>query len=189
MPELKEVTIRVTEETEGLIRNCAGRLYGEEVKQEPLGEVITNFLPDLLQDALNGETMISNLCSNLGHTTDQSEETPEPPMTPEEIHREVEAVATQVEEPDVTIPLEVSDTEPVVEEVEPAPPTLDEILSQPEGQQINNRALTWAKGNPSKEAALAETLWQLPSALWSMARVRNLAERTYEMMRSAKPDA
>ena len=186
MAEFKTVSIRLTSETEGLIRKCAKVLYGDEALQEPLEEIITNFLPDLLQDALNSPTHIGALCSNLEHTIpDMPEDTPI--LTSEEIHREVEAIAEQVEDPGVKMPLEMSESEPEPEE-EPKAPTLEEILSQPESQQINNSALQWAKGNPAKESALAETLWALPSSLWSMARVRDLAERTYTM-RLPGPDA
>lgn len=187
---MKQVTIQLTEETEALIKKCCRVLYGDDAERVSFEDNLTNFLPDLLADALNTEgTQIGALCSNLEHT-DIPDETTSTRLTPEEIHAEVEAVASQVETPKVSMDLDLSELEEHDDEAlaEAQPPTLDQILEQPEGQQINNAALQWAKGNPAKEAALAETLWALPSSLWSMARVRDLAERTYGM-RSGGPDA
>ena len=173
-----EVTIILAPGLEEKARQLAHALTIENIDSpEPstIGELISLLLPDLITNALAGDMLTLEEPGPPDETSD---------ARMEDISKAILEAEQKAETPEVMETLTQSAPEPE-EEPEAEVPSFSELCAMAE---IHSDAVSWAKGNPSKEAALIETCVSLPTNMWSWSKVLELAERTYQMRMGVQKD-
>lgn len=178
MPTGKEITIVLVPGLEPRIRELAHAMTIENIdtpNPSSVEELLSLLLPDLITNALAGDMTM-----------------PDPGPPDETIAERLQDIGTiiqeaerQAETPEVRETLVQQEPAANDGEKEVEAPTFAELCAMAE---IHSEAVNWAKGNPSKEAALIETCVSLPTNMWSWKKVLELAERTYEMRAGGQKD-
>lgn len=154
---------------EQMVKDVSVLMFGADAANEPVPELIAQLLPLLLENALGGD---------VPKVTAMGSVELQPPY--EDNEESIAAAIASAEEaittPQVTVPLEINEQEPV-----PETPKQEMSIEDMRKAQVHPGAIQWAEGNPLREQALRETLEGLPKTAWEWERVLPLAERTYEM--------
>ncbi len=177
MPDGKEITVVLTPGLEELIRALGVEMFGESSLRDPIEHVVALLLPDLVKNAMAGDLLLT-------------QDDPDPPdeTGSERLDGIAELIAEaekQAGTPEVVETLIQQAPSPEAANEEVKVPSFDELCRMAE---IHPDAVAWAKGNPSKEAALIETCIGMPTDMWSWSKMLGLAERTYNMRMGGKKD-
>lgn len=192
--EDKERLVQIVERLDVQIQRLAIQMYGTNAIEDSPAYNLSLLLPDLLENALAGDVLPEG---EVGGTTPGGTTPGDPDLAgalgfgPGEdsvdpaIRSAIDDATREIEDPKVELEnLEVREVPaPLRDDVGTLPP-FEEFVKD---KRVHPDAIAWAKGSPSKEAALVETLLGLHEGLWGITQVPKMCERTYEA-RTARAD-
>lgn len=170
--EAKKISITLVPGLEDMIQDLAEQRYGADARGEPVEVNLETLLPDLVNEGLVADLQAPAWPEATGVEFGPGEAGPDT-----DVRAAVEEAERQLSDPKVELPLEVRPEGPGVNEPEGEKlPTFEELTGN---GRVHPDAVSWAKGNPSREAALVETCLGLHPALWGLNNMPRMVERTY----------